>query len=492
MAANAQSGNGLDQTGLSKFTIVPTASATMTLTDNVGLSAHDRKADLITELSPGIQITSNAGRIKGSLSYSLNAIAYASESSSNNIQHALNGAATIEAVENWAFVDLTGNISQQLISAFGTQSSNNTSINSNRTTVSTYSISPYVRGPIGSFATYDARLTYTGSGSGSAVAANGSSTTATARVGGAGGTRIGWSVDASRQTFEQSAEGTVHSDRVNGVLSYAVSPELRVSVNGGHESQNIESQESIGGATKGWGFDWTPNERTSLSVSRTRRFFGDSHTYSFAYRTPRTVWNYTDNRDLTSGFGQLQLTRLGTTYDLLFAQFASIEPDPVARAVLVTTFLQQNNISPNTVVLGGSLASASLVQRVQSLSFAWLGLRDTLTVALSKSDGQRADRVVVVSDDFANGNQVRQRGLSVGWAHRLTPSSTLNANLSVQNSSGSVNGLSSRFTTGLLTWAERLGGHTSVTLSARHSRGDSSGDEGYNESALIATLSKQF
>ena len=491
VAARAQADAGPDLSS-AKFTVVPTASATMTLTDNVNLSAHDRKAELITELSPGIQISSNAGRVRGSLAYTLNAIAYARESSHNNIQHALNGAATIEAVENWAFVDLAGSISQQLISAFGTQSSNNTSVNSNRTTVSTYSISPYVRGPIGSFATYDARLTYTGSGSGSAVASNGSSTTATARVGGAGGTRIGWSVNASRQSFEQDAEGTVHVDQLSALVSYAVTPELRLSVNGGRESQDLSGQGSFSDTTKGWGLDWTPNERTSLSVTRTRRFFGDSHSYSFAYRTPRTAWNYTDSRDLTSGFGQLRLTRLGTTYDLLFAQFASIEPDPVKRAVLVNLFLQNNNIAPDTVVLGGSLASATLVQRAQTLSFAWLGLRDTLTVALSRSEGERADRVVVVSDDVANGNQVRQRGLSIGWAHRLTPTSTLNATLAVQSSSGSVSGQSSHLKTGLVTWAERLGDRTSVTLSARHSRGDSSGNEGYNESALIATLSRQF
>ncbi len=489
-AAQAQSGAGPELASLSKFTIVPTFSATMTLTDNVNLSPRDRQAELITQLSPGIQISSNAGRIRGFLGYSLNAIAYVRESSSNNIQHALNAAATIEAIENWAFVDLTGNISQQAISAFGTQSADNTSVNANRTAVSSYSISPYIRGRIGDLATYDARLTYAGAGSGSSVASNGSETSASVRVG--GGSRLGWSVDASRQSFEQDAAGTTHSDRLSGVLSYAVTPELRLSVNGGRESQNFQGSDSQSETTKGWGVDWTPTERTRLSATRTQRFFGNSHSYSVVHRTPRTVWTYTDSRDLTTGFGQLRLSRLGTAYDLFFAQFASIEPDPVARAVLVNTFLRNNNIPANTVVLGGTLASATLVQRIQALSFAWSGLRDTLTVSLSQGQSQRADQVVVVSDDFANGNQVRQRGLSVGWAHRLTPSSTLNAMVSAQTSRGSVDGRSSRLETVLVTWAERLGDRTAVTVSGRHSRGDTSGQEGYTESALIATLSRQF
>jgi uncharacterized protein (PEP-CTERM system associated) len=237
--------------------------------------------------------------------------------------------------------------------------------------------------------------------------------------------------------------------------------------------------------------DWTPTERTQLSVTSEQRFFGNSHSISFEHRTPRTVWKYTDSRDLSTGFDQLRLGSRGTAYDLYFTQFASIEPDPVARAALVSNFLRSNGIAPNTVVLGGSIASAALVQRRQDLSFAWAGLRDTLTVLASRSRGERADRVVVVTDDFANGNIVRQRGVSVDLAHRLTPQASLKLTTSVQNSSGTADTRSSMLRSLLIGWSGRIGAHTIASLSGRHSSGGGS-SKAYTESAMIATLSLQF
>ncbi|MEO5698272.1 MAG: TIGR03016 family PEP-CTERM system-associated outer membrane protein, partial [Burkholderiaceae bacterium] len=432
-------------------------------------------------------------RVRGFLGYSLNALSYARESGSNSIQHALNAAATIEAVEDWAFVDVAGSISQQAISVFGLQSRDNAVTNDNRTAVTTYSLSPYVRGRIADVANYEARLTYIGSSSDSSAVSNAATSEALFRIGGATAFRaLGWSVDASRQTFQYDTTGTVHSDRVRGVLSYAVTPELRLTLIGGRESENYAGSGNISHNTTGWGFDWTPTERTRISAIREQRFFGNSHAFTLEHRTPRTVWKFTDSRDLASGFNQLRLGSLGTAYDLFYTQFASIEPDPVARAVLVNAFLQSNGIAPNTVVLGGSLASATLVQRRQELSFGWSGLRDTLTISIAQSEGDRAEQVVIVNDDFANGNRVRQRGVSVSLAHRLTPVSALNVTATVQTSSGTVDARSSRLRTLTIGWSGEVSARTRLSLSGRHSRSDGSPDNRYDESALIGTLDMRF
>ena len=476
-----------------RFSVVPTFSASMTLTDNARLSAADGRSDLITQLSPGVQISSNSGRLRGYFNYSLNALAYARDTSSNAIQHALNAAATIEAIEGLAYMDVAGTIAQQAVSAYGTQSSDNALANANRTAVSTYRLSPYVRGRLSDLAEYEARLTYSESSNGSTLVANDvKSSTALVRIGGASALRaVGWSADATHQAFDYQSAGSAHSDRLRGILNYAVTPELRVSVIGGNESQNFGDVNTQSRGTSGWGVEWTPTERTRLSATSEQRFFGNSHSISFEHRTPRTVWKYTDSRDLSTGFDQLRLGSLGTAYDLYFAQFASLEPDPVARAALVDKFLQSNGIAPNTVVLGGSMASTALVQRRQDLSFAWAGLRDTLTILISQARGERADGTVLVADDFANGNIVRQRGFSLVLAHRMTPQSSLNVTASLQNSSGSADTRTSKLRSVLLGWTGRLGPRTSVSLSGRHSRGDSAA-ESYVESAVIATLSLQF
>jgi uncharacterized protein (PEP-CTERM system associated) len=494
-AAQAQSDSSPEPASVAaqrRFVVVPSFSITETLTDNVKLTGSNQRADLITQLSPGIRISSNSGRVQGFFDYTLNALVYARTSESNDIQHALNTAATIEAVENWAFVDVAASVSQQALSAYGTKSSDNALANSNRTEVSTYSLSPYVRGRFGDWANYDARLSYSGYGSTNDVSSASASGEALVRLSGPSRLRaIGWSVDASRQTYDFKTTGTVHTDRLRALLSYLVTPELHVSAIGGRESQNLESPETQSRGTSGWAVDWAPTERTKLSATREQRFFGNSHAISFEHRTPRTVTKYTDSRELSTGLDQFRPGSLGTVYDLLFTQFASQVPDPTARAALVNTFLRNNGIAPNTVVLGGTSASATLVQRRQDLSFAWIGLRDTLTLVLSQSQGERAQQSLSAIDDFANGNQVRQRGVSLLLAHRLTPQSSLNVAASLQNTSGTTDTRTSKLRTLLIGWSGRLGPHTSAALSGRHSTGNST-SEAYTESAVVATVTLQF
>ena len=128
------------------FSVVPTFALTETVTNNALLSSNDRRSDLITQVTPGIRMNSTGGRFRGFLDYSLTGIAYARNSASNEFQNSLNSFVNLEAVENWAFVDFRANISQQVISAYGTRTADSSLINSNRTEVRTFGISPYVKG----------------------------------------------------------------------------------------------------------------------------------------------------------------------------------------------------------------------------------------------------------------------------------------------------------------------------------------------------------
>jgi len=161
------------------------------------------------------------------------------------------------------------------------------------------------------------------------------------------------------------------------------------------------------------------------------------------------------------------------------------------RATLVNNFLQANGIAPTTPVFGGSLASAVMLQRRQELSFALLGIRDTVTFTASQSDARRLDTVVVVADDFANGNNLRQRGFSVNLAHRLTPMAALNLIASMDRTGGSTAAQSTKLRSISLAWSGRLGPHSSGSMGARHSVFDSPTNP-YKETALTAGLTLQF
>jgi uncharacterized protein (PEP-CTERM system associated) len=474
------------------FAIVPTFAMTETLTDNSRLVSSGRQSDLITQVTPGIRISSTGGRFKGFLDYALTGVVYARNSGSNEIQNSLNARFNLEAVENWAFLDTSASISQQAVSAYGTRSADSSAVNANRTEVRALNVSPYVRGHLANFADYEARFTQSWSRSSESTASDNANSVAAIRVAGDSALRLlSWSADATRQVIDYTGGRRTEDDRVRGILLVAVDPQLRLSLIGGHESNNYVSVDKEGRSTTGWGVDWTPTERTRFSAQRERRFFGNSHAFVFEHRMPRSAWTFSDTRDISTGFGQSAPGSLGTAYDLLFTQFASLQPDPALRGKLVSDFLQANGIQPSAQIFTASQASAATLQRQQALSFVLLGIRDTVTFTASRTEARRLDTVSVVADDFANGNQVRQRGFSVGLAHRLTPLSALNLVAALDRTGGTTTAQASRLRSIVLGWTGRLGPRSTATLSARHSRFDGT-SEPYSESAIVAAINLQF
>ena len=128
-------------------------------------------------------------------------------------------------------------------------------------------------------------------------------------------------------------------------------------------------------------------DRTTFTAERESRAFGNSYSMTFEHRLPSSVVRYADRRDASTG--QSLQGSPGTNYDLLFNQFASIQPDPAKRAQQVNEFLTSNGISPTAPIAGSALPSAALDQRQQELSFAWLGLRDTVTLSAARSEEKR-------------------------------------------------------------------------------------------------------
>ena len=95
-------------------------------------------------------------------------------SDSSTFHNTLSASANVEVVQNWLFVDANASISQQFISPFGTQSSDPSLNNSNRTEVSTVSVAPYVKGQIAGQVNYIGRAFYTYTNSGSSQASDSS------------------------------------------------------------------------------------------------------------------------------------------------------------------------------------------------------------------------------------------------------------------------------------------------------------------------------
>lgn len=465
--------------------IVPRVSITETLTDNVRLTNTAAQAEQITEISPGIRISGESGRLKGYFDYSLNEVVYAQNSSPSQLQHALTTAGSLEAVENWAFLDFSGSISQQAISAFGTQSIDNTSINTNRTEVSTYRLSPYVRGRLGGQTNYEARLSREVTSSDVAAVSGVATVDGMVKISGDSSFRnLGWSADASRQSVDYSAGRPTEVDRANLGLSYSITAQLNVFANAGREANNYTSFDKQSYGTSGFGVNWSTSERTRLTASLDHRSFGDAHSLSFEHRTARTAWKFSDTKDVSATPGQLGVIGLGTNYDFVTSLLGSTQAANLF-------FLQNPGVLPNQTAFIRVLASAVSLEHRQDLSFALLGVRDTVTFVATRSESSRLDTVATgILDDFTTSSLVHQHGFSVNYAHRLTPDYSLSVLALQQNTSGdtALQDTTLRLLNANVTG--RVGKQATVSVGLR--RVVSSGAAPYAENAIIGNLTVQF
>lgn len=491
-SATPSFGGGGGGSGGRGFYIVPTFSANATLTNNVNLSATDRESDLILGLSPGIQMGGQSGRVRGYLNYALTGNFHARNNESSSFTNALSASGTAEAIDNWLFIDANASISQQFISPFGAQSPNTSLNNDNRTEVRSASVAPRVQGQIAGQVNYVGRAFYSFTDSGSSQASD--STVWGALLGFDATTRwsrLSWGLDFSYREARFTDQRS-EFDQLNVLsLTYAITPELHATLRGNVETSNLTSFNDE--TTSGWGggVRWRPSPRTNFIAEYDQRVFGNSHLYSLDYRTPRTVWAFSNRQGLSTGQFNSGVGAPTSPFNLLFTQFAAIEPDPVKRAQLVNAFLRANGIDPNASLNTGYLPNQVQLERRQDASASWLGQRDTvmLNVYQTQSEAVRAT-ALNASDPFSGGNALRWRGASLTWSHRLTPRDTLNVSGSGQRTTQRLGNQDTTLWIGLAMWSTQLAERIAMSLSARYQT--QSGSTSFDEAALLATLNMTF
>ena len=482
-----------------EWTITPTIGVTATATDNVDLSSTQAKSSLVSDITPGISIEGSGSRASLHLGYQLHSLLYSTDPSANNdLQNSLNATGTLEAIENWLFIDASAFISQQSISAFGAapaSSGVNTNANSNIAETGNYSFSPYIRGSFGSYADYMLRYTLITTHAKSNAVANADSENWLGTLKGKTSlASVGWSVDGSAAIINQGALRSKKDNRLRGVVYYQFDPQFQVSLIGGREENNYETLDMASSTIGGAGFTWTPTERTKLAFSRESRFFGPSNTFEFSHRTALTAWQMSARKDVSSTGTTQQTVNLGTNAELLNSIYSSAIPDAATRAAYVNALLLASGISPNAELQGGFLTSGTVLQQLRQASFALIGARNTVTFAATQSNTQNVTLLNGLGFDYGSGsssNNVDQIGASVNWSHKLTPQSSLIASAAYLNSEGT--GTNTLETTQKLlnvNFVTSLGPKTNAGVGAR--RVVASGTTEYTENAVTGTLSHRF
>ncbi len=476
----------------------PRVSVSETWTDNLALAPDNaRDRAFITTVSPGLTISSASGAIRGSFDYSLDGIVYAKSDRDARVQNQLSTRVTAELVQSALFVDVTGNISQQTISAFGQQSPDGTLDNPNRTETRLLQVSPYWRGRLGSFAGFELRAMgqVRDSSEGGTGAAGGSGNSKEGALSlnlfGPAGRELNWGLSASttRMHFEQTGID-YRTTSVIGSLNWQPDVDWGLGLTGGRERSDYFGPETT--SVYGANLRWSPGPRTKFSGDWQHHSYGDSHNLSFEHRMAQFSVRANSSQSVSTGETPTQ----ATNYQLLDLQFGSLEPDPVKRDAFVRGLLAALGLDPNSFSGAGFLSNTASLQRRSDLSLIWTGPRLTVTLSANDNNSRRLvnSPLGVGSGDLALTDRVHQRGATVSVGYRLTPLANANVSYSRQNSKGDgdFGGTDMRTLTANATY--RLGPRTDAAFGLRQTKFDDTAlfATSYRENAIYASLTQRF
>lgn len=149
-------GNG----GARPLTFTPRLMLRETYTDNLNLAPANRaQGDFITEVVPGLGVRAEGRRIKGSLTYSLQGIAYAKHPGDDHVYNQVTGHGQAELLPRHLFLSVNSAYTQAVINSSAPSSTSNIFVSNNRTNAWISSVSPSYRQSLGSLG--NARLSYT-------------------------------------------------------------------------------------------------------------------------------------------------------------------------------------------------------------------------------------------------------------------------------------------------------------------------------------------
>jgi uncharacterized protein (PEP-CTERM system associated) len=473
-------------------------ATTVTATNNANLApSGQRESDLIFTVTPIINASREGARLKVNASFAPSAYIYLNESQNSGVTNTMAALASLEAVENFFFIDARASASRQTLNPFGTQSQDLPLSNNNSTQTWNYGISPYIRGRFGATGiTYLARsdnfwTNYSGVGGGAIY-------TMTNRVNvDSAPARIGWGLQwIGTSTQYPDSTQNLDSNIYRARITWTVDPQLQLFVTGGYQDNNYALNPSdTSGPIYGGGLNWRPTERTSVSGFYEETVFGPSYQALLSHRRPRSAWTISGNRSTTTSPQQVANQPLGNTTALLDTILQTQFPDPVQRQAEIQRILATTGLPAFLLPSQNFYAPQVYDQETWQASAAFLGVRNTVTFTVfgSRSTTVSAQVAASANDPFNFGNSFRSTGGSVAWNLRVTPLLSMNALAShIETESRQPTGSTSTTDRFVVTFTRPLSPKTQASVGARYVIFDSNVSNDYDEAAVFATLTHQF
>ena len=495
-AAWGQAATALPSTGPQGFRIQTSVSISETYSDNVSLAGSGNvKSEWITRIAPSVSLSQTGPRLRFYGVYSPELL-YRAIQGSQQVRHVLNATGNAELYKNLFFVDVRANSVQQNVSLANPLTDSNINTTGNRTTITTYGISPYLRHDFG----YDARgeLRYThdevhfGSNSGSTSASTADSISAQLTSGPAF-QLFTWGLAYSKAHTEYAQSGQkIDAESFSLSGGRLIVPSVRLNATVGYEDTGYPT--TTGSNQKGtfWslGPTWAPTPNTRVSATIGRRYYGPSKSFHFDHRSRLTTWTVDYSESVTTTRGSFTVP-VAADAAALDALLLSSIPDPVERQNRVRVLLASGLTFAQPVSF---LTDNLFLEKRWQATVGLQGVRNTLLGSLYSSNRNAFSTGAGVAGDFSKSQNVTQTGATVAWNSRLSQRLTANASLGLTRNEFVTTNSSTRLSSlrfGLTQqFSPRLNG--ALLLSRIKSDTNIAGSTSYVENSISASLGIGF
>jgi hypothetical protein len=359
--------------------LTPSLSFREIYSDNLNLqSSGNKESGLVTELSPGFSLFGISPKDRFNLSYRMQNLYNAGGESNLDVNHQLQFDSLYQIVSNRLYLESQSSMSQQNTNN-NLIATDNISGNSDRTSVSTFSISPYWTPKFGDYATGLVKVQYetvnfdnTDSGNDPAVStAVSNSNTYGENISLSSGREfrtVNWNLNFSNQDQIRDDGDNIAFQNSSALIRGIINRKFNVFTEVGYA--NNDFQDEISSNTNGlyytFGGQWRPSVRYSIEVgvgnnshvTVTANPFsnlngaityqhkdigtntGDSWQSNFNYRTNKAVMNFTYVTDTTTTQQILSDQQVFTSVD----SFGQTIIDPVTNQPA-----EYNTSNPNLV-----------------------------------------------------------------------------------------------------------------------------------------------
>jgi uncharacterized protein (PEP-CTERM system associated) len=414
---------GADAQSTLKFT--PSVSVDVTITNNVDLNSDgSRQSDTIFTISPGFLVDYQGPRgfLQGSVGVPI--VLYARTGESNNeVYPSASLRGQLEVIDDLFFVDASATVAQTFYSPFGSRPAGLTNATDNRYTSQSYTVSPFLRGNIGSDISWSIRQdNYWSNLTDAPEVTDAQYINRLFATINRQPLPIGWGADVERTEYRFADQGDQILSLARARVAWRPVAQWEFFLSGGYESNEFPLFDSSG-PIYGAGARWRPTERTTLDASWEHRFFGESYDFLFAHRLPLSVWSIRASRNLQSYPEFLARLPEGTFVPGILNQILQNRiNDPAERARFIAEYMANRGLP---VFLDEPISVYT--QRLYVYDYAaatagLLGVRNSVFFTVYRSRQQpitgAGDEIPSTLTGEDNNTQV---GAGLVWTYQVSP-----------------------------------------------------------------------